>query len=689
MAAFISDTLNAARHRWQDILPQLGITVPAHHKHGACPYCGGKDRFRFDDQQGRGTWFCNHCGAGDGLSLVALVHGCTPAQATHQVAACLPLVALPPVVPSFAPKGHPHFSIAQRVDELLAQCVKGPAPYLQAKGLEDFSDRFAVLAHGSVTCGNVKFPSGTLVVPLQGSAGQITGAQLIDPQGCKRMLTGSKLKASYVALRHDDALQPERIIITEGVATGLAVATFTTGSVFAALSATNLRAVALGLRSQYPDVQIVIAGDQDCETGQMLNPGRHHAQNAALAVHGFVTLPPTDQKADWDDHRRQVGNVQARVDFEAGIYSPTPPDPDGADNPAKEAADTCNGRFHTTLPIRCGSEGYDARQDYIIKGLLPCNALASIYGPSGSYKSFLAIDWACRVATGLPWAARKVARGAVIYVVGEGGIGVARRIRAWEQACYQGQRITSLFRIDCPVFPASPESLREVFEAIAHIQGQSRQPIRLIVLDTLARCFGGSDENAARDMGAFIQGCDILKARTGAAVLIIHHSGKDQDKGARGSSAFRAALDAEFHVRREHERHALVLSCTKMKDAEEPPQQAYALRPVELYDDEDGEPVSSLVVVDAPGPIQETGMAQFPELRGVPYLTDNHLALWQCIRQHTQQSGRCGKAQLRDAMRARGFEVDKKFSRWLDKRAGAGLLRIEGEQIIPAARMDG
>lgn len=684
MASFISNTLNAARHRWQGILSQLGITVPAHHKHGACPYCGGKDRFRFDDQQGRGTWICNRCGAGDGLSLVALVNGCTPAQAAHQVAACLPLIVLPATAPSSAHKGRPHLPIVQRVDELLAQCIRGPAPYLQAKGLEDFSDRFAVLVHGSVTCGNVKFPPGTLVAPLQDSAGQITGAQLIDPQGCKRMLTGSQLKGSYVALRHDEALQPERIIVTEGVATGLAVATFTTGSVFVALSATNLRAVALVLRHKYPDTPIVIAGDQDCEPSQPLNPGRHHAQNAALAVHGFVTLPPTEYKADWDDYRRQVGNVQAKADFEAGLYSP--PDPDGPDKLAKETADTCNSRFHTTLPIRCGSEGYDARQDYIIKGLLPCNALASIYGPSGSYKSFLAIDWACRVASGLSWATRKVAQGAVIYVVGEGGIGVARRIRAWEQACYQGQRLTSLFRIDCPVFPASPESLKEVLEAIAHIQRRCAQPIRLIVLDTLARCFGGSDENAARDMGAFIQGCDILKARTGAAVLIIHHSGKDQDKGARGSSAFRAALDVEFHVRREHDRHALVLSCTKMKDAQEPPRQAYDLRPVALYDDEDGEPVSSLVVVDTPGPIQESGMALFSELRGIPYLTDNHLALWQCIHQYTQQSGQCSKAQLRDAMRARGFDVDKKFSRWLDKLAGTGLFHIEGEQIVLLAQ---
>ena len=62
------------------------------------------------------------------------------------------------------------------------------------------------------------------------------------------------------------------------------------------------------------------------------------------------------------------------------------------------------------------------------------------------------------------------------------------------------------------------------------IKNHNVLPIKLIVLDTLARGFGGSDENAAHDMGAFIQGCDILKVKTDATILLVHHSGKDQDK---------------------------------------------------------------------------------------------------------------------------------------------------------------
>jgi len=57
--------------RWPGILAALGVPSQAlRNKHGPCPMCGGKDRFRFDDQGGRGTWICSRCGAGDGLALV-------------------------------------------------------------------------------------------------------------------------------------------------------------------------------------------------------------------------------------------------------------------------------------------------------------------------------------------------------------------------------------------------------------------------------------------------------------------------------------------------------------------------------------------------------------------------------------------------------------------------------------------
>ncbi|WP_416413235.1 helicase RepA family protein [Pantoea sp. App145] len=337
----------------------------------------------------------------------------------------------------------------------------------------------------------------------------------------------------------------------------------------------------------------------------------------------------------------------------------------------------------TALPLRKGSDGFDTRQDYLIKGYLPSSSVTSAYGASGSYKSFLAVSWGCHIATGKPWAGKPVTQGAVIYVVGEGGIGVPRRIRAWEETLNGGSPIDSLYRVDCPIFPASPESVQQVIKAANDVKAATGMPVRLIILDTLARCFGGSDENAAKDMGAFIQGCDYIKAATQATVLIIHHSGKDQDRGARGSSAFRAALDVEFNVRREGEGGALILSCTKMKDAEEPPRQAYDLFPVDLYVDNDGDQVSSLVLKDEGRPVNESDDEGNAALAGISRLTENHLALWKAIRLRTANGKPCTRALLRDDMRKMGFDVSKKFNRWLEKLVRDGLVICDGEHVRP------
>lgn len=141
-------------------------------------------------------------------------------------------------------------------------------------------------------------------------------------------------------------------------------------------------------------------------------------------------------------------------------------------------------------------------------------------------------------------------------------------------------------------------------KAARDVEAKKGKQLQLIVIDTLARCFGGNDENDAKDMGAFIEGCETIKLETGTTVLVVHNSGKD-DKGARGSSAFRAALNAEFNVRREGEGGAIILTCTKMKDAEEPRPAAFDLRVAELFTDRDGELVASLVLRDTPREPQE------------------------------------------------------------------------------------
>ncbi|GAR06156.1 hypothetical protein NGUA35_01350 [Salmonella enterica] len=324
------------------------------------------------------------------------------------------------------------------------------------------------------------------------------------------------------------------------------------------------------------------------------------------------------------------------------------------------------------LPITYGSDGFDREQDYTLKSYLPANSLCSIYGPSGSYKSFLAVSWACHIAAGRRWAGKSVSGGSVMYIVGEGGIGVPRRVKAWENV--HGVKVNNLALVNRPVFPVRREEVLEVVKAARAIQAKKGEPVQLIVIDTLARCFGGNDENDARDMGAFIEGCDTIKRETGATVLVVHHSGKDDSKGARGSSSFRAALDAEFNVRREGDGGAIILTCTKMKDAEEPRPAAFDLREAELFTDRDGEQVASLVLHDVPREPRDVD----PVLAEVSNLSGNHAALWQCIRSRKARGEVCNRAVLRDDIIAMEGENGRKaFGRWLNKLVKDGLISVD------------
>ncbi|EFI9564566.1 AAA family ATPase [Escherichia coli] len=334
------------------------------------------------------------------------------------------------------------------------------------------------------------------------------------------------------------------------------------------------------------------------------------------------------------------------------------------------------GKRKITLPISWGSEGFDAQQSYVIKGLVPAESLCSTYGASGSYKSFLAISWSCHVATGMAWGGRRVSKGAVIYIAGEGSMGVKRRVKAWEIT--HDKVVTDLCIINAPVFPASPDYVEQVIRTAGLVKSRTGENVRLIVIDTLARCFGGNDENDSRDMGAFIQGCDAIKQATGATVLVVHHSGKDETKGARGSSAFRAALDAEYRISRENsDVTALVAACTKMKDAEEPKESAYDLKSVEVFTDTDGEEIVSMVVIDVP-----RAPAELERIEEAGNKTENHAALWQCIRTRTAHKEPCTIALLRDDMKKLGYEM-KHFRRWLSKLEKDGVICVDGDDVYP------
>lgn len=311
----VTQAKQAARGRWAAILPVLGITVPPNGQHGACPKCGGTKPFRFDDKNGDGRWYCNHCEHGDGLDLVALVHGLSIGQAAKEVADVLQLssVQAQPTAPARKEAAKSALSMAATVAQWLSSCAPGQSDYLSGKGFADLPHPLTTTARKS---GGVDFPPGSLVLELTDIEGNVTGAQLISPSGDKRLLPGTVQKGAFIALSEPPGsdMPPVQVIITEGYATALTVAQLAQGWTVAAISANNLPNVAQALRTRWPDVRILIAGDNDFYDGRE-NTGKIWADKAANAVNGYVTVPPTRHKADWNDFARDNGTEQAKEAF--------------------------------------------------------------------------------------------------------------------------------------------------------------------------------------------------------------------------------------------------------------------------------------------------------------------------------------------------------------------------------------
>lgn len=201
---------------------------------------------------------------------------------------------------------------------------------------------------------------------------------------------------------------------------------------------------------------------------------------------------------------------------------------------------------------------------WLVRDMLPENALVSLYGEPGAGKSFVAVDLSLSVAHGMSWHERTVVPGPVLYVAGEGVAGMNARVRAWELTRQPPRPTGGWTVLPEAVNLADPKTANELARFVKEKLG----PLRLIVVDTLARCTPGADENSAQDMGRFVAGCDALRKATGATVLVVHHSGKDSAKGMRGSTALLGAMDTTVRVTKDKEGRSLKVAVEKQKDAE-------------------------------------------------------------------------------------------------------------------------
>ncbi len=201
---------------------------------------------------------------------------------------------------------------------------------------------------------------------------------------------------------------------------------------------------------------------------------------------------------------------------------------------------------------------------WMIDPIMPQGGLVGLYGPPGSFKSFVAIDWALSVATGYLWQGLPTERGYVLYIAAEGGTGIGQRALSWltERGISPAEANNVAWLTEAiPVYAESEDMdilLERVNEEVKIQPG-------LVIVDTLARCFDG-DENTQLDMGRFVRGIDRMRQEFQATVIVVHHTRLDGDR-ERGNTALRGAADTMIATHRSGKSDKFTLECTKQKDA--------------------------------------------------------------------------------------------------------------------------
>lgn len=268
-----------------------------------------------------------------------------------------------------------------------------------------------------------------------------------------------------------------------------------------------------------------------------------------------------------------------------------------------------------------------------IPGVIPETGFGVLYGASGTFKSFIALDLLLSVAHGIPWRGVPVDSAPVVYIAGEGTHGIGKRVVVWREHRATGAQCSGFW-----LAPVAANLLDRPMVALI-VERLLDLPVkpRLIAVDTLARSFGSGNENDAKDMNAFVAACDYIASRLDAFVLAVHHAGKDTERGARGSSVLRAAADVEISVKRGLGEMSAIVRVTKQKDAEEGRPLSVRMVPAEAVHKATGEVIASLVPVteeaseDADAPPRDPGRLGKIE-RAVLAVLDDGPATWATLK---------------------------------------------------------
>jgi putative DNA primase/helicase len=433
-----------------------------------------------------------------------------------------------------------------------AQAALPDHPYLAKKGIG---------VHGARATGD-----GRLVVPLYDPDGTISSLQYIDHQGGKLYHPGGQTGGKFWQIGTMD--EPGTLYVAEGFATAATIHETTGRPVVVAYSASNLVPVTGTLREMHGATQdIVIVADNDSS-----GVGQRYAEQASAKFGARMVMPPI--QGDANDYA-QAGNDLA------SLLMPS------HDDWLIPADDFCS----QPSPI-----------SWLVKKWIQSQALVMVHGPSGGGKTFVVLDWCLRMASGIEdWSGHKVRPGNVVYLAGEGHHGLRGRVAAWKHHHQAGKLKMWLSKDGCDL--NTPTGYLKVVEQVRMLQERPS----VIVVDTLHRFLQG-DENSAQDAKTMLDACNALMMEFNCSVILVHHTGVSDEAQhrARGSSAWRGALDIEISIIPGKDDQPMQIVQRKSKDAELAETVFVELHTVEIpgWRDEDDQQVTSAVVVEASAPAQ-------------------------------------------------------------------------------------
>lgn len=243
-------------------------------------------------------------------------------------------------------------------------------------------------------------------------------------------------------------------------------------------------------------------------------------------------------------------------------------------------------------------------KDWLIKGVLACGERSAWIAPPKGGKSALLVSIAHAVTSGRDWRGHRVKnQGGVLYLAYERSGGLTRKLSAYK-ARY---RIPSLpFVVGETTMDLMDEACVENIRAMTQtIEQRYRVPVRLIVIDTFAKAIsaGGGDENLPKDQGKLLNNLERIRAKTGAHIAIIGHTGKDETRGMRGANAVLGDVDLMVEIATDPDGMTRRATITGGNDVQSGPLTAYRLTKHVFGQDEDGDENATWIV--DPEPVEE------------------------------------------------------------------------------------